>query len=103
MATTSPLLISLRLKMFIAQPSGSPGKGCPARASGSLTAWVAGAMSYLVEHRHADDPTNWFVPNRSAAEAMLRSAGFLIEAQPEREVYLCKRGDRPPMVEPPPQ
>lgn len=57
---------------------------------------------YFIEHRYADDPTNWFVPNRSAAEAMLRSAGFLIEAQPEREVYLCRRGDRPPMVEPPP-
>lgn len=57
---------------------------------------------YFVEHRYADDPTNWFIPNRSAAEAMLRSAGFVIEAHPEPEVYFCKRGERPEMTEPPP-
>lgn len=57
---------------------------------------------YFVEHNYADDPTNWFIPNRAAAEAMLRSSGFVIEAHPEREVYLCKRGERPVMAEPPP-
>jgi tRNA (mo5U34)-methyltransferase len=57
---------------------------------------------YFLEHRYADDPTNWFVPNRAAAEALLRSAGFMIEAHPEREVYFCRRGDRPEMAEPPP-
>lgn len=45
----------------------------------------------FIEHRYAGDPTNWFVPNRAAVEAMLRSAGFAIEANPEREVYLCRR------------
>jgi tRNA (mo5U34)-methyltransferase len=49
----------------------------------------------FVEHRYASDPTNWFIPNRAAVEAMLRSAGFLIEAHPEREVYLCRRGEPP--------
>lgn len=44
---------------------------------------------HFVEHRYAQDPTNWFVPNRAAVEAMLRSAGFTIEAHPEPEVYLC--------------
>jgi len=33
---------------------------------------------------------------------MLRSAGFVIEAHPEREVYVCRRGTRPDSVEPPP-
>ena len=47
---------------------------------------------YFVEDRYAGDPTNWWVPNRAAAEAMLRSAGFEILAHPEREVYLCRRG-----------
>jgi tRNA (mo5U34)-methyltransferase len=57
---------------------------------------------FFVEERYASDPTNWFIPNRSAMEAMLRSAGFVIEANPEREVYLCRRGERHYAVEPPP-
>ncbi|HEV7275205.1 MAG TPA: TIGR04290 family methyltransferase [Devosiaceae bacterium] len=57
---------------------------------------------HFVEQRYADDPTNWFIPNRAAVEAMLRSAGFRIEQHPEREVYLCRRDARPWGVEPPP-
>lgn len=57
----------------------------------------------FVEERYAGDPTNWFIPNTSGMEAMLRSSGFVIEAQPEREVYLCRRGERPSMVEAPPR
>jgi tRNA (mo5U34)-methyltransferase len=45
---------------------------------------------YFVEHEYAGDPTNWWIPNRACAEAMLRSAGFAIEAHPEEEVYLCR-------------
>ncbi len=47
---------------------------------------------HFIEHRYASDPTNWWVPNRACVEAMLRSAGFRIEAHPEPEVYLCRRG-----------
>ena len=50
---------------------------------------------HFIEHRYADDPTNWWIPNRSCTEAMLRSAGFTIAAHPESEVYLCRRGKRP--------
>jgi tRNA (mo5U34)-methyltransferase len=50
---------------------------------------------HFVEHRYADDPTNWWIPNAACAEAMLRSAGFEIIAHPEREVYVCRRGGRP--------
>ena len=46
---------------------------------------------YFVEKRYADDPTNWWIPNRACVEAMLRSAGFTIVAQPEDEVYVCSR------------
>lgn len=49
---------------------------------------------YFIEHCYADDPTNWWIPNRGCAEAMLRSAGFVIAAHPEPEVYLCRRGKR---------
>jgi tRNA (mo5U34)-methyltransferase len=48
---------------------------------------------YFVEHRYSHDPTNWWIPNRACVEAMLRSAGFRIEAHPEEEVYICKRSD----------
>jgi tRNA (mo5U34)-methyltransferase len=57
---------------------------------------------FFVEERYASDPTNWFIPNKPAMEAMLRSSGFVIEANPEREVYLCRRGERHYAVEPPP-
>lgn len=58
---------------------------------------------FFVEERYASDPTNWFIPNKAAMDAMLRSAGFTIEANPEREVYLCRRGNRHYAVETPPQ
>lgn len=45
---------------------------------------------HFIEHRYAHDETNWWVPNRACAEAMLRSSGFAIEAQPESEVYVCR-------------
>jgi tRNA (mo5U34)-methyltransferase len=44
---------------------------------------------HFIEHRYADDPTNWWVPNRACVEAMLRSAGFRIIDRPEEEVFLC--------------
>ncbi len=50
---------------------------------------------HFIEHRYAGDPTNWWVPNRACAEAMLRSAGFEISAHPEDEVYLCKPVEPP--------
>ena len=45
---------------------------------------------HFVEQRYCGDPTNWWLPNRACTEAMLRSAGFAILAQPEDEVYLCR-------------
>lgn len=50
---------------------------------------------HFVEHKYADDWTNWWVPNAACAEAMLRSAGFEIVIRPEDEVYICRRADRP--------
>lgn len=45
---------------------------------------------HFVEQRYAGDPTNWWVPNRACAEAMLRSAGFVILERVEAEVFLCR-------------
>jgi len=44
---------------------------------------------YFIENRYADDPTNWWIPNVSACEAMLRSSGLHIEAHPEVETWIC--------------
>jgi tRNA (mo5U34)-methyltransferase len=44
----------------------------------------------FIEHRYAGDDTNWWVPNRACAKAMLRSAGFEIDSNPEEEVYVCR-------------
>jgi tRNA (mo5U34)-methyltransferase len=46
---------------------------------------------HFIERRYAHDQTNWWVPNRACAEAMLRSAGFEVSAHPEEEVYVCRR------------
>lgn len=54
---------------------------------------------HFVEQRYAADPTNWWVPNKACVEAMLRSSGFVIEANPEPEVYLCSVGARPYAVD----
>jgi tRNA (mo5U34)-methyltransferase len=51
---------------------------------------------HFIEHRYADDPTNWWAPNSACVEAMLRSAGFEIVRHPETEVYICRRVDAPP-------
>jgi len=45
---------------------------------------------YFIEKSYSGDPTNWWIPNRACSEAMLRSAGFIIEANPESEVYVCR-------------
>jgi tRNA (mo5U34)-methyltransferase len=49
----------------------------------------------FIEHRYAGDDTNWWVPNRACTKAMLRSAGFLIEDNPEEEVFVCRPAPAP--------
>src|ERR1044072_5557986 len=50
---------------------------------------------YFIEKRYANDPTNWWIPNRACFEAMLRSAGFEILDHPEDEVFICVVLDPP--------
>jgi tRNA (mo5U34)-methyltransferase len=52
----------------------------------------------FVERRLADDPTNWWVPNRAAVRAMARSAGLEIVAEPLDETFLCRPRGLPPHV-----
>ena len=51
-------------------------------------------MSFI-EHSYSHDNTNWWAPNRACSAAMLRSAGFRIEANPEDEVFICRRDALP--------
>jgi tRNA (mo5U34)-methyltransferase len=44
---------------------------------------------FFIEKRYSQDPTNWWIPNRAAVEAMLRSSGLEIEAHPEPETWIC--------------
>jgi tRNA (mo5U34)-methyltransferase len=43
----------------------------------------------FIEHRFASDPTNWWVPNHAAVEAMLRSSGMEVRTHLGHEIYLC--------------
>src|SRR6185437_14162144 len=45
---------------------------------------------HFIENCYSEDPTNWWIPNRACAEAVLRSAGFKIESAPESEVFICR-------------
>jgi tRNA (mo5U34)-methyltransferase len=50
---------------------------------------------FFIEHEYAHDPTNWWTPNRAGSMAMLRSSGFEVLSNPEPEVFLCRRVERP--------
>lgn len=50
---------------------------------------------HFIERSFAHDWTNWWAPNAACSQAMLRAAGFAIEAQPEPEVYLCRVSEVP--------
>lgn len=43
----------------------------------------------FIEHRLADDQTNWWAPNAAGVEAMLRSTGMRVAGRPHDETYLC--------------
>jgi tRNA (mo5U34)-methyltransferase len=45
---------------------------------------------HFIENSYAGDCTNWWVPNRGAVEAMLRSSGLRIVGRPEEETWLCE-------------
>jgi tRNA (mo5U34)-methyltransferase len=53
---------------------------------------------HFIEHQYANDWTNWWAPNAACSAAMLRSAGFEILEQPEEEVFVCRRTERPTPV-----
>ncbi len=49
---------------------------------------------YFVEQSYSNDQTNWWIPNRAAAEGMLRTSGLDIESHPESETWICTPNQR---------
>jgi tRNA (mo5U34)-methyltransferase len=45
----------------------------------------------FIEHRLADDPTNWWAPDDACVRAMVRSAGMRVADAPGHEIYVCER------------
>ena len=50
---------------------------------------------HFIENSYSHDNTNWWAPNRACSAAMLRAAGFIIEANPEEEIFICRRAALP--------
>lgn len=50
---------------------------------------------YFVEHAYAGDPTNWWVPNEAAVQALLRSVGMPVQQRRGEGLYVCESGERP--------
>ena len=48
----------------------------------------------FVERRMAGDPTNWWLANAAAVEAMLRTTGMRVVGRPGHEIWICER-ERP--------
>ncbi len=46
-------------------------------------------VMHFIEKKYSGDPTNWWIPNHGAVEAMLRSSGLEITAHPEEETWIC--------------
>lgn len=44
---------------------------------------------YFIEKSYSNDYTNWWIPNSSAVEGMLRSSGLEILSHPETETWIC--------------
>src|SRR5436853_7324250 len=47
-------------------------------------------VAYFIENSYSNDYTNWFIPNRSGAMAMLRSAGLNILSAPNPDTFICE-------------
>lgn len=52
----------------------------------------------FIEHKLNADPTNWWAPNQSCIDAMLRTCGFKITARPGHEITVCQPDENNPAV-----
>jgi tRNA (mo5U34)-methyltransferase len=47
-------------------------------------------MMAFIEKKLAKDPTNWWAPNHSCIEAMLRTCGLKVTFRPGHEMYIAE-------------
>jgi len=52
----------------------------------------------FVEQKLFGDPTNWWVPNHAAVEAMARTSGLELLSHPAQELWLCRPTAAKPAV-----
>lgn len=52
----------------------------------------------FVENQLAGDPTNWWVPNKSCVEAMVRTCGLKLIDIPLEETFICEKDQAHPSV-----
>lgn len=98
------LVASLARRLLVLQTLTMPGNGTAPRWQDlpldrrELLARPGWPKMAFVEHRLANDPTNWWVPNEEGVRAMARSAGLDVIASPGHEIYLCRPLDQPESV-----
>jgi tRNA (mo5U34)-methyltransferase len=71
--------------------SGAPHYEDPGYLGRDLLREDAWPKLAFVEHELAGDPTNWWLPNPPAMHALLRSAGYTVQAMAD-DIHVCKRG-----------
>lgn len=52
----------------------------------------------FIENQLNGDPTNWWAPNITCIEAMLRTCGFKVKAKPGHELFICQPNSEKPGV-----
>ena len=52
----------------------------------------------FIEHKLADDPTNWWAPSSACVEAMLRSSGLVVVERPGYQLWVCRPTGLPAAV-----
>jgi tRNA (mo5U34)-methyltransferase len=52
----------------------------------------------FIERELAGDPTNWWAPDASCVEAMLRTSGLEAHATPGHEIWVCRPLERDPWL-----
>jgi tRNA (mo5U34)-methyltransferase len=88
-AASRELLLFQSLSMPGGQPAAAPeDPGFLGRDQLCRDDWPKLAF---IEESLAGDPTNWWVPNPAALDAMIRSTGFEITARPEPDTCVCRR------------
>jgi len=90
-------LILQTLTMPGEEPIAPPGDlSIDARSTLTEPGWPRAAF---IEGRLAGDPTNWWAPDDACVQAMIRSAGLRVVANPGHEIYVCQAAAEDPARE----